>query len=79
MKLYTNLVALLLSGSLMVGCGPTSLVLTPVANIDVIPKKVSELTSDERKSWGHADLIADTIPGMSLNKAYKEIIKKVII
>lgn len=27
------------------------------------------------QSWGAADLMKDTIPGMSVNKAYAEIIK----
>lgn len=60
---------------LLGGCGSTALVLTPIEKIDTIPLKVSELTETESKSWGHADLIADTIPGISLNKAYDEIIK----
>lgn len=66
----------LLSASLfLMGCGATSLVSTPVQNIDTIPLKISELTDTQKKTWGHADLIADTIPGMSVDKAYKEIIK----
>ncbi len=66
------------------GCGSTALVTTPVENIDSIPLKVTELTEDQKKTWGYADLVADTIPGMSVNKAYDEIIgnkkgKKVIV
>ncbi|MEO0526941.1 MAG: S8 family peptidase [Bacteroidota bacterium] len=58
----------------LMGCGATTLVSTPIANIDTIPLKISELTESEKKNWGHADLIADTIPGMSVDKAYSEII-----
>ena len=58
----------------LMGCGATSMVLTPVENIDTIPLKVSELTEAEKKSWGHADLVTDTIPGMSVDKAYQELI-----
>ena len=66
---------LLAFGSLLLtGCGSTLLVSTPVDNIDAVPLKVSDLTEDEKKNWGHLDLIADTIPGMSVNKAYDEII-----
>ncbi len=66
------------------GCGSTLLVSTPVENIDSVPLKVSELTEEEKQSWGHLDLVSDTIPGMSVNKAYSEIIgnkkgKKVIV
>jgi len=63
------LVAVFLSG-----CGATTLVSTPINNIDTIPLKVEDLTDEQQKTWGHADLIADTIPGMSINKAYAEII-----
>jgi len=59
----------------LAGCGSTNLVLTPLEKIDAVPLKVSELTDEENKSWGHADLISDTIPGISLNKAYADIIK----
>ncbi|MBR9855028.1 MAG: S8 family serine peptidase [Algicola sp.] len=60
---------------LLVGCGSSTLVSTPVENIDAVPLKVSELTDAEKKNWGHLDLITDTIPGMSVDKAYSEIIK----
>ena len=59
---------------LLSGCGATSMVLTPVEKIDTMPLKIAELTESQKKSWGHADLIADTIPGMSVDKAYREII-----
>lgn len=62
------------SAILFVGCGAPKLVSTPVENIDTSPLKISELTDYEKKNWGHLDLVADTIPGMSINKAYKEII-----
>ncbi len=60
----------------LLGCGGSSgLILTPVENIDTVPLKVSELTEKEKQHWGHLDLVADTIPGMSVDKAYEEIIK----
>jgi subtilisin family serine protease len=67
---YISLVMVFLAG-----CGSTALVLTPLENIDTMPLKISELTDEENKTWGHADLISDTIPGISLNKAYDDIIK----
>lgn len=63
------------SATILFGCGATTLVSTPVENIDAIPLKITELTEDEKQSWGHADLVADTIPGMSVDKAYDELIK----
>ena len=62
------------STSVLVGCGASNLVSTPVANIDAVPLKVDELSESEKQRWGHADLLADTIPGMSVDKAYKDII-----
>ncbi len=85
MKAYLKSFATLsISSFLFYGCGSTLLVSTPVENIDSVPLKVSELTEEEKQSWGHLDLVSDTIPGMSVNKAYSEIIgdkkgKKVIV
>ncbi len=56
------------------GCGATQLVSTPIENIDAIPLKITELTEAQKKNWGHADLVSDTIPGMSVDKAYAELI-----
>ena len=73
---YNKLSFLSLSAALvLMGCGSTTLVSTPVENIDAVPLKVSELTEAEKKHWGHLDLIQDTIPGMSVDRAYNEIIK----
>ncbi len=63
------------AGLLLIGCGSTNIVSTPIENIDAISLKVSPLTEVQKRNWGHADLISDTIPGMSLDKAYEEIIR----
>ncbi|MEP3837449.1 MAG: S8 family peptidase [Algibacter sp.] len=61
---------------LMSGCGGVAPILsTPVENIDSSPLKVSKLTEAEAHNWGHLDLVKDTIPGMSVDRAYAEIIK----
>ncbi len=70
--------------TLLAACGSTALVTTPVENVDTIPLKITDLTEAEKKTWGHADLPTDTIPGMSMDKAYTDIIgrkkgKKVIV
>ncbi len=73
---YTKLSFIPLTLSLLLmGCGATTLVSTPVENIDAVPLKISELNDTQKKNWGHADLISDTIPGMSVDKAYREINK----
>lgn len=71
-QIYCALVCLIL-----LGCGASSgIISTPVENIDSSPLKVTELTEDELQKWSHLDLEKDTIPGMSVDKAYSELIKK---
>ncbi|MEH6536833.1 MAG: S8 family peptidase [Psychroserpens sp.] len=62
--------------AILLSCGATTGVLsTPLENIDTSPLKESDLTETEKNSWSHLDLAKDTIPGMSVDKAYKDIIK----
>ncbi|WP_299332953.1 S8 family peptidase [uncultured Psychroserpens sp.] len=64
------------ASAMLLGCGSTSGVLsTPIENIDTSPLKESALSEAEKNSWSHLDLVQDTIPGMSVNKAYTDIIK----
>jgi len=66
----------LLSLLTLIGCGSTGgLILTPIENIDTTPLKITDLTTKEKQHWGHLDLVSDTIPGMSVDKAYEDIIK----
>ena len=68
----------LLAAGLITACSSTApkIVSTPVKNIDSIPLKVKDLSDAQLKDWANDDLITDTIPGMSVDKAYAEIIKK---
>lgn len=61
--------------SLFFSCGSTAILSTPIENIDNTPLKYTELTEAESKTWMHLDLVKDTIPGMSIDKAYNDIIK----
>lgn len=64
------------SALIIASCGSTAPILsTPIENIDTTPLKERVLTKVELQTWGHKDLITDTIPGMSVDKAYAEIIK----
>jgi subtilisin family serine protease len=61
---------------LISSCGGTAdIISTPIENIDHTPLKVLDLTEAEEKNWSHLDMLKDTIPGMSVDKAYAEIIK----
>ncbi|MFP4844538.1 S8 family peptidase [Winogradskyella sp. PE311] len=76
MKLNYKLLAYTGIAILFFACGTTADILsTPVENIDTSPLKVTDLTDVEKKNWGHLDLEKDTIPGMAVDRAYKEIIK----
>ncbi|MDT0555610.1 S8 family peptidase [Patiriisocius hiemis] len=57
------------------GGGSAPIVATPIENIDTTPLKITPLTEAQLKTWGAADLVADTIPGMSVDKTYNELIK----
>ncbi len=76
MKIIKPLLLSIFITIVIMSCGGTAeLVATPVENIDNTPLKVSDLTVKEKKFWAHLDLVTDTIPGMSLDKAYSELIK----
>ncbi|RSK41561.1 S8 family peptidase [Mangrovimonas spongiae] len=76
MKLLKPVLFSAVAATILSSCGGSSEILsTPVENVDTVPLKVSELTQAEKENWGHLDLIKDTIPGMSVDKAYSEIIK----
>ena len=59
----------------LASCGTGKMISTPTANIDTRPLKVMPLEEKDLKRWSHLDLIKDTIPGMSVDKAYTEILK----
>jgi subtilisin family serine protease len=65
----------LLFAFIITSCGTSRLVTTPISDIDNTPLKYTELTEAEEKIWGHLDFVNDTIPGISVEKAYKELIK----
>jgi len=56
------------------GSGVAPIISTPIGNIDSQPLKVGDISENNLKTWSAADLVSDTIPGMSVNKAYAEIL-----
>ena len=72
---FRSLLYVAIASIVLTNCGDSGILTTPVENIDTSPLKVSGLTDAEQKNWGHLDLVADTIPGMAVDKAYAEIIK----
>lgn len=76
-KNITSVSTLVISTMLMLSCGSSGpvIVSTPIENIDTQARKTTQLSEEQNQSWGHYDLINDTIPGMSVDKAYSELIK----
>ncbi|EAZ81655.1 S8 family peptidase [Algoriphagus machipongonensis] len=63
-------------GLLMMGCSTSNIITAPPINYSNSSSKVAELTDQESRHWGHLDLQQDTIPGMSVDRAYTELLKK---
>ncbi len=61
----------------LTSCSPSlaPMVGTNPANIDKTPLKTTPVKEDDLKRWSHLDLVKDTIPGMSVDKAYNELLK----
>lgn len=63
----------------LAGCGATkqaSITTPPVVEIaPAIIKKNAPVSENDLKRWSHLDLVKDTIPGMSVDKAYAELLK----
>ncbi|PKP24542.1 MAG: peptidase S8 [Bacteroidetes bacterium HGW-Bacteroidetes-2] len=76
MKIPFKFLLFIAASSFFMACGSVAqLVSTPIDNIDSMPLKVTPLTEEQYKVWGHLDLVKDTIPGMSVQRTYDEIIK----
>ncbi|GAK98597.1 protease precursor [Nonlabens ulvanivorans] len=64
------------AAGMLAGCGSGfTIVSPPIENIDSTPIKTTAMSEVEAKNWKDLDLQTDTIPGMSVNKAYTEILK----
>jgi subtilisin family serine protease len=64
------------SAILLAGCGSSFPPITsaPIKNIDNVSAKTASLSETEEKAWAAADLLEDSIPGMSVERAYREIL-----
>ena len=69
---YVSTIAALVLAS----CGTTSKIIsTPAENVDAIQIKTTKLAEKDLQRWSHFDLVKDTVPGMSVDKAYTELLK----
>ena len=77
MKIFKITLLAVAMSTVLAGCGSGApIVATPIENIDTNPLKTVPLTDAQLKNWPAMDLVQDTVPGMSVDKAYSEIIKK---
>lgn len=66
----------LLATGLLIGCASgTKINSEPIPNLQDTNEKKVKLTDEELEIWGSKDLLKDTIPGMSVDRAYQELIK----
>ena len=74
-KTFKPLYSFIALGIALVSCGPQKMISTPVENIDNLPLKTTPVAENDLKRWSHLDLVKDTLPGMSVDKAYAELLK----
>lgn len=77
MKLFRNALLATASVTFLAACGPAKMTkdANPITDLSHLTEKQQPLTEDQLKTWGFADLVQDTIPGMSIDRAYNELIK----
>ncbi len=71
----------LLSTLFLVGCGTQKKVtlsrLYPEIVAPVAVKKVQPLSEEQLKRWNHMDIVKDTVPGMSVDRTYTELLNEI--
>ncbi len=75
-KSFRLLVIITFIYTTLVSCAGSRPLSLPLVTVDQVPQKASELSDNQLESWNSLDVIKDTVPGMSVNKAYDEIIKE---
>ncbi len=76
MKIFKITLFAVAFSTVLASCGSgAAIVATPIQNIDSNPIKTTPLDDAQLKNWPAMDLVKDTVPGMSVDKAYAEIIK----
>lgn len=73
MRVYKPIYFLAVAFVGFASCKSTATLSVPLAtenSVNIVAKK-APLTTEQANTWGHLDLATDTIPGMSVNKAYE--------
>ncbi|WP_010522717.1 S8 family peptidase [Aquimarina agarivorans] len=63
---------------LLTSCFSTNptIINTPAEKVDNLPLKTTAITQEQLKNWNQSDLLLDTIPGMSVDRAYSDLLAK---
>lgn len=74
MRIIKTSIFALTASVFLAGCS-SAFVGTPIDNNGLYHKKNAPLTDEQKKEWSALDIVRDTVPGMSINRAYSELIK----
>lgn len=76
MKIFKNIVTTGAIAFMFVGCtAQKGIVGVDPAKVDQMPLKTTPLAEKDLQRWSHLDLVKDTVPGMSVDKAYSTLLK----
>ena len=76
MKLNKSFCVATITAFGVVGCGSVGqMISTNPVNIDKRPMKTTPIKESDLKRWSHLDIDKDTVPGMSVDRTYKELLK----
>ncbi len=59
----------------LASCNSAKIPTSYVDKYDKLPLKNAPLAENDLKRWSHLDLVKDSVPGMSVDKAYAELLK----
>lgn len=82
MNSFKSICFSILAVSVLTACGAQKKVSKSTSSLlinrPLVIKKIAPINENELKRWSHLDLVKDTIPGMSVDKAYAELLKNKI-
>lgn len=80
MRFYSSPLVAIVSAALLASCGATKSA-SDYTNLNYIGKnaqfveRTAEPSETDKQRWSHLDIITDSLPGMSVDRAYAELLK----
>ncbi|RZJ67970.1 MAG: peptidase S8 [Flavobacterium sp.] len=75
MRLYSPYVAAVLAAAVLSSCGASKMTVAPISTTTAFVAKKAPLKEPALQRWSHLDIVKDSVPGMSVDRAYTEVIK----